>query len=311
MSVGCVWWLIVKTDWPTFKDALLSSHPGLIFLALLAIVTYFISMSVRWRILISHKTDISQLNSLHSFTFGHMLNVFLPLRAGDLFRINYIRKLPGWNTGRAIAVAIIERLADLVILSAVTIILLQTVEMPDPLRGGLTLIVVGIAAFSFLSFLLAKFDRRVSNSLRRLGGVFVKSLGDRLEQQSHQYFDAIKVIVAARREKNTIYWKFCLLSLLGWTCHWGGIYICLMAFDMPDAAMAAVTVVVFTNFGLALPSSPGGVGVYHALVVFALALWDIPIEKSAAIALVAHAIAVTPPILLGTGSMLLVNHRSK
>ncbi len=310
ISLACIGWLIHITEWEALKTAFRTGNPVLVFFGATSIFLSFFALTARWQGLIAHKSEVGYRTAFHSLMFGHMLNVFLPLRAGDVFRINFIRKLPGWNAGRAVAVAVVERLADLLFLSVLSIALIGMVELPSSIEGSLMIIMISIAAFSLLSFLLTRYREPVCRCLSRLGELFSRSFGRFLENHAHQYLDATSMIFTQRDGGRMRYLHICATSLIGWTFYCTGVYFCLLAFGVPEPRVSALAVVIATNFGLAVPSSPGGFGVYHALVVLSLTPWNVPVDLSAAVALIAHAIVVGPLVVMGAGSLLLVKRDS-
>ena len=72
------------------------------------------------------------------------------------------------------------------------------------------------------------------------------------------------------------------------------------AFDMKVGYAGAVIVQSAIVFGIAVPSSPGFVGVFEAAIVVGLALYGIPQDRALAYALTYHAATFLPITAAGT-----------
>jgi uncharacterized protein (TIRG00374 family) len=90
-----------------------------------------------------------------------------------------------------------------------------------------------------------------------------------------------------------------VLTCVGWGML--GLYLMIMviAFQLPAPLAAALLVLVVTNLGAAIPSSPSSLGVYHVLAVLGLSLWDIDTSAAVAFAIGSHALVITLQILIG------------
>ena len=74
--------------------------------------------------------------------------------------------------------------------------------------------------------------------------------------------------------------------------------------------MAAIVLVVVLNFGMLVPTSPGAVGIYQLLCVFALSLWRVDRQLALALGIVMQTILFLPLYLAGL-VWLVVATRSK
>jgi uncharacterized membrane protein YbhN (UPF0104 family) len=76
-----------------------------------------------------------------------------------------------------------------------------------------------------------------------------------------------------------------------------------VALQIPAPPVAAALVVLIAvSLAAAIPSSPGAVGIYHAVAIVALSMWDVPVSMALAFALVTHAVGMALHIGLGAVS---------
>ncbi len=98
------------------------------------------------------------------------------------------------------------------------------------------------------------------------------------------------------------FWKLLKLMGLSFTI-WGIVIVAMWFFiaafrsDLP--LVPGGLLMVTTHLGSVIPSAPASIGVYHAIAVVTLALWDINPESAMAIAIVSHSVMVGLQIIGG------------
>jgi uncharacterized membrane protein YbhN (UPF0104 family) len=78
------------------------------------------------------------------------------------------------------------------------------------------------------------------------------------------------------------------------TSYWLGVKAVWPTAPFAAGGFAAAAVAL----SFALPATPGGVGVFHAVAVLALSLYGVPMEAALAAAIVCHALQLTSVLLL-------------
>ena len=76
----------------------------------------------------------------------------------------------------------------------------------------------------------------------------------------------------------------------------------LRGFNLPVPAITAFVLLVVLQFGTAVVSVPGNIGVFHYLTVVTLAAWGVPRPDAIATSIVLHAVSLGPKVLLGAFS---------
>jgi uncharacterized protein (TIRG00374 family) len=92
-------------------------------------------------------------------------------------------------------------------------------------------------------------------------------------------------------------------SVTLWAVNAASFWALFFAFGIPADFGAALVVQSAVVFGVAVPSSPGYVGVFEAAIVLALALYGVSQDQALAYALTYHASTFLPIILLGFHSL--------
>jgi hypothetical protein len=92
----------------------------------------------------------------------------------------------------------------------------------------------------------------------------------------------------------------CAWSVPIWVLATGTNYVLFRAFDLELSVGAALLLLTLLHVGMAPPSSPGRLGVFHAITVVGLQAFDVDRAVGLAYATVLHATVYGPQILLGS-----------
>ncbi len=251
-------------------------------------------LALRWRLLIATATLVPAGRSFNLLTIGLAANATLPGRPGDIIRAVLLRQAGLASFSQALASVVLERLADVGSICALGFLLLGLV--PLPLEVRLALLMFSAACIGFLGLLLLL--RRQRSWIARLAPAHRSTPGQRLMgtllDRLGQFADALGALHDPRRVLAATLLTFC-----AWVVLTAAILLLIRAFDLPVPAAAAVLVIVTTNLGAAIPSSPGNIGIYHFLAVLALSLWTSDRSAAVAFAVAAHLLSIITHIALG------------
>lgn len=195
-----------------------------------------------------------------------------------------------------------ERITDILSLGGFSIFVFANVNLPREVSLAMALLIL-----AGLVLLLANiFLRRIQRTTRRLALRVGFLLSRRAGHSVWRFVNGMAsgVLPPGTTGMTGLYVKLLSVSVLAWLFNLAAIFTVLSVFLNENAVGAAITVMVITNFGLALPTSPGGVGVYHSLVVVALLPFEINFDSALAIAFVLHAVNYVPMLVAGTVAFL-------
>ena len=132
----------------------------------------------------------------------------------------------------------------------------------------------------------------------------VPKAGDRLEGIAEHTLDGFEPLT-----QPAIFGGVTLLTGALWVCAGLSFYCVMQAFRLDLGLDAAFLVLGATTLGMVIPSSPGYVGVFEAIVVRTLAsVFGVADENALTYAVAQHAVIVVIPSLLGV--MFLLQRRS-
>lgn len=231
--------------------------------------------------------------SFAALNLGYLANNLLPLRVGEVVRSVVLgRRSRLGIIGGATAVGA-ERLLDVVLAAVILIAALPAVGVD---AGWAPPLAAAATAVTAVAVLVA-----VAHHRRSVIGWLEPRLATRprLARALPRLSAALEGLARPRRLARAIVWL-----VLSWSAALGFFWLVLRAF-IPEAPLVwAAFAIGVLAFGIALPSSPGAVGVYEAALVGALSLCEVEAADALAFAVTAHALSFAVTSLFGLGALL-------
>ena len=226
---------------------------------------------------------ISYLSVFHVQNVGYLVTNILPFRLGDVARAVLIGNVPPITVGQGFSTVVVERVLDLlfmVVLFPLTIA--SAVDLPREWQAAVVL--AGILSLSAtVVFIVAA--NMPDLSIRIVTWVFnrIRFLDTQIwVDRMRNLLDGLDTLT---RWKDAI--TLLLLSILVWVPLILGYYAGIKAVNLDVSLSETAFVVSIAAFSLAAPSSPGGLGVQEAAIVFAMSgILNLPNGESVSFALI-------------------------
>jgi len=266
-------------DW---KDVLEALRQAKWIYLLLALPIYLLSYVLRafawWTIL---KEAVPFWRVFLTMHIGYLLNNVLPFRLGELGRA-YLLGRDGLGFWRVFSTILIERAFDMILAVGLLLGALPFVLISSNTQQ-VTLMVGGVVILGLLTlYLLARNREWALSQFERLGARWplVLRLG---KNRLDAFLEGLGALTSLGRFLRVLF-----LLAASWVLGVAIQFLVLRSF-YPDARLLhAATTQGISAMGVAVPSSPGYVGVFEAAIVGALALFDIPFPIAFANALTLH-----------------------
>ncbi|MBI3740872.1 MAG: flippase-like domain-containing protein [Chloroflexi bacterium] len=216
----------------------------------------------RWRALFS--PDQLRLSKIfNALNIGYFLSNILPARIGDIIRAYWIGDVENISKARALSTIVIERMSDgFTVVLLLGIVAFSVPEIPEIARqGALGVAIVGVVGVAFLIILSANKTRGIQ-LLKKIAAPFSFLSRPRLWSALESLIDGFAILRAPRAISAVALW-----SLFAWTIGGGVYWITLRAVGIDLPPSAAYLVMTVTSLGVVVPSSPGYLGVFHAVAV--------------------------------------------
>lgn len=253
--------------------------------------------TLRWRILLQPVVRVPARALFGTLTIGFLVNNVLPARLGEIARAVLAGRRFGVSRSAALATVVVERIFDgivmllflgLAVLVAGSRVASDWVALLVPITaaafGGAAVVLALLALAPHLALgvaarLLAPFPARLREAALDAAEKFIAGLG---------VLNDVKLAAAVLAT-----------SILAWGLE-GAVYVAVgRAFGLTDAPGAYLLPLAVANLGTMIPSSPGYVGTFDALVQRAMAVFAVPDAEALAYAFVLHIAIWLPPTLIG------------
>jgi hypothetical protein len=229
-----------------------------------------------------------------------MINIVLPVRLGELTRVYYVAERTEYSKSRLLGSLVLEKTIDVIALGMALFVLISAVTLPGwvlkPGRSFLFLAAALLIAVLTLVIWGGALLRWVTPLFYRLPAGWGVRLAGMLDR-------ALTGLDSMRDGKRQLMiWGFAGLSLLmSTTTNW----VMLRALDIRLPVTAALFVLIVIQIGIAPPSSPGKIGVFHFLVVLALSAYGIAKETALAYSVLLYLVVLMPKVVIGIGIIIL------
>jgi hypothetical protein len=265
-------------------------------LILLAVVAYFVSMSLRawrWTVLLRPIKRLGWRDVWPVTALGYAANLVLPARLGEVVRAALMRTR-GVSAGSALATIATERMVDG--LATVVIVLAATHLLPSTAPQWLT--GAGrVAAIVFGAGLLTLWLMLVA---RPLVARWLDWLSARIHWLVNPASWALRFLdgLAALRSPSLL-GQTLGITALAWAASIAEYWLVMAAMGIHLPPVGAAFCISVIGLSSAIPAAPGYVGTQELVGVAVLGLWGVPPEQALAASLAFHAVEIVPIGLVG------------
>ena len=292
VSALFLWLAARNVEWPRLLDEL--KHVRIVpFVAGFALALLsLIGMAYRWHLLLGQTARVSVADTFDFTTIGFISGLIMPQRLGDIVKVVLLARRGGGNRTSVLGTVVIERLTDVIMLLLLAAVFVLTVRLSILLQGSLAL----VAAVTAAVLILIRFHDSLTP---RLLSVSRTILPARLVTVMESQVEKLAAGLHAMQSGGHFVTALALAALV-----WGLSGLSMMAyinaFGLPVPWYAGFLVILLTNLGGILPSSPGSIGVYHYMTVLALTTWAVDRTTALSFALVTHAMTMLLIVVTGT-----------
>lgn len=305
ISVALLWWAARGLDLGSVLDRIAGLPKVPVLLCVVLATISFPLRAVRWRSLLPGPAGepLPLGPAWHGVAIGFMANGLLLLRAGEIIRGFVIARLAGVRLTAAWASIAVERVFDGMALVALMVGALAISPIPEGATFAgrpASQFVMLVAAVSLTAFAAGALILFRPGWFRRLIALLVpwKGVATKLNAVVDGVRDGVSVLGEPRRLGATVFW-----SLTIWGINAVSFLVLFRAFGIELGLAPALVMQTAIIFGIAVPSSPGFVGVFEAAVVVSLGLYGVDRDTAFAYAITYHAATFLPITLLGLYSV--------
>jgi uncharacterized protein (TIRG00374 family) len=290
LSIVLILFLVNPKD---IVAALLQAKVGYIGLSALGILIFMLVRAVRWRYMLANEISWGQV--FHIQNIGYMFNMVLPFRLGDVARAVLIGNVPPITLARGLSTMVVERILDMMfIVALLPFTLIEVVSLPAWMQEGAR--ASGLVAVAAIGVLVVAANQRPLAT--RWGTAVLNHISFLpTEQWIGRMNELLDGLGSLTRLKDSL--VLIILSIMVWipilfAYQWG-----IQAVGEQVSLLAASFVVCAAALSIAIPSSPGQIGVFHVGVTAAMIAIGQSDGAAAGFAVVYHALNLLSMIILG------------
>lgn len=287
ISLAFLGLIFYKMDWvkllQTFK---MFDFKNLWLIVILYVTTLYLR-GVRWKSLLMNDNKYSAYSLGTVFTVGSMLNIFLPARAGDLYRAYYLGDTKQEKKMKIFGSIILERTLDgicvfLILLFAILIYANKPWMMN--LAYGIGALFIGSFVAFYLIFKFNKVDficEKLINISSNLPEFVAKPLTKIIKKTNVHINSFIEGFGVLNSSKCSV--QAFLMSVIVWLIECYVAFLIINSFHINLGFSAALFVISLISFSTMIPSTSVFLGPYQYAYILALGIYNI--DKSTALAI--------------------------
>lgn len=242
---------------------------------------------IRWKSLLLDKPKYSAYNLGAVFTVGSMLNIFLPARAGDVYRAYYLGATKQEKKMKIFGSIILERTLDgicvfLILIGAVLIYSKQ--QWMLNLAYAIGALFIGSFVIFYLIFKFNKVDFicekliTISSKLPQVISKHLIKLIEGINIHTNSFMEGFEVLNSLKYTNQAF-----LMSIIIWLIECWVAFLIINSFHLSLGFSAALFVISLISFSTMIPSTSVFLGPYQYAYILALGIYNV--DKSTALAI--------------------------
>ena len=304
VSAVLLWWTLHDVDPGAVLAHARRARLGWLAAAVVLATLTFPLRTVRWRLILrdvdGHRLPLGPL--WRAVAVGFMANNLLPARAGEVARAYMANRLLPVRFTTALASIGVERVFDGLVMAgliAVGVALPSfpgqaTIEGLPVARMVLTLGVLFGAALVVALLVVHRPAFWLGLAGRVLGRVLPAAAARRLLAIAEGLVAGLAVLTHPGRFAGVVAW-----SLVLWGVNAASFWAAFRAFGLAVPPEGALVLQGLIGFGVAVPASPGFVGVFEAITRVTLGFYSVPADLAVSYAVTYHVTTFIPITVLG------------
>jgi len=301
---GVLLWLALRNVELREVGTVLRGANGPLFLLSAAVSTLIFPLRARrWQSILAPVAGPLPFGPLwRSTAIGMMVNNVVPARAGEVARAFALtREIPHVPFTTSLASLAVDRIFDAIVLLALMFGAMFSPAFPAGARlAGMTVQqfasvgmtgVVGLLAVCWLAVLM---PTRVIAIVRTVARRVLPRFEARLVAIAEQGLGGLAVLRDGTRFLAVLWW-----AVVHWLVHALALWIGFVAVGVEAPLSTALFLQGVLGFAVALPSSPGFVGVFELAAVTGLGVYGVPESLAMSWAIGHHVLSFIPITLIG------------
>jgi uncharacterized protein (TIRG00374 family) len=290
LSFLLIFYLFYKIDFNSVVQSIIKFNAWVLLILLTVYIAGMFLRTYRWQLLITQREDLNKWLVFKALAIGYMVNNLLPARIGELARMEYLKRKKNIARSFLLGTIYIERIIDLIL-----VLLIFSFSLIFSQSGRTMFLQNKWIFLAIFILIMSSFFLMLSpgNLIKMLSFLPVK-VRFYIEKFFHSFSESIYFV----KDRN-LFFRISLQSLFIWFLTLLTSYLILSGLNVSLPFYGYFFLVAVGVLGLIIPSTSGGIGVFHAIATAALVLMGVQPDKALAYAIIAHAFDFIPNIIIG------------
>jgi glycosyltransferase 2 family protein len=308
VSVALLAWVLHKINLREVWEYAQHANGWLLLLTVTVATVTFPVRALRWQLILrdAHGNRLPFVPLWHATAIGFMANNLLPARAGEVVRAYVASRQVQVRFSTALVSIVVERVFDGLVLLALMAVAIAAPSFPvHAAVGGRSLSAIAassavlFAVILLIALLVANRPTFWLALVERLARRALPArIADRIVRTSDGIVAGLLPLKNPARFLGVVLW-----SVVLWLKNAAAFAICFKAFGLDVPLEAAFLLQGIIGFGVAVPSTPGFIGVFEAAALVTLGFYGVDSSLAASYALTYHVTTFIPITLLGFWSL--------
>ena len=278
VPLGDVWHILQQSDW----------RP--VALAVILFVLTLAAKAARWRVLFERPPAFASMFA--ALVIGQAGNFLLPARLGDVMRVFVLGRREGKPAALTIGTIAAEKLVELIVLIGLAALVAPFVPLPGWLWEPSARLGVILALGVALSGLLFLQQSRLRLLWAWVGARVLRVEPARTTEQFDLTLSGLNSLRQWPQVRRLAAW-----SALIWALMIATNYVLFFALPIARSWLVATVLLLVLQIGVAVPSTPGKVGVFQTLVVLTLSLFAVDRVLAFSYGLLLYVVIAAPQLM--------------
>ncbi|MFA7657816.1 MAG: lysylphosphatidylglycerol synthase transmembrane domain-containing protein [Candidatus Gastranaerophilaceae bacterium] len=242
---------------------------------------------IRWKSLLLDNPKYSAYHLGAVFTVGSMLNIFLPARAGDVYRAYYLGENKQEKKMKLFGSIILERTLDGICVFLILLFAILAYSKQQWIMNLAYLIGILFVGSFIIFYLIFKFNKvdfifeKLIKFSSKLPDFFSKPLIKILESanvHTNSFIEGFEVLNSLKYSTQAF-----IMSIIIWLIECYVVFLIINSFHINLGFSAALFVISLISFSTMIPSTSVFLGPYQYAYILALGIYNV--DKSTALAI--------------------------
>lgn len=276
LGLAALYLALQGVNWQQVRVILSDVNLPLLALALVTALLTPVTKAIRWRFLFYlHHPSLNLTRLTGLLAIGQAINILLLGRWGDLARAYLTGEEAGISKSYVLGTVATEKLLDIIVLALLVIALIPFIALPSWLGTRVGYLVFGALIVSAAAATLLGGRRLWLRIASRVLQILPRSASERWQARFAAGLDGLAALGARKAAIAVWGWTFVVWLISALTN-----LLLLAAFHLPPSLLIAVFLLAVLQAGVAVPSTPGKIGVFQYLCVLSLSVFGVSVSAA-------------------------------